>query len=70
MKPVKFATQIDGKVLKDLKKYSKTVDRSISSIVSDAVGEYLSRSNIRPAFRAAMDEVVADHAELLKRLAK
>ena len=70
MKAKKFATQIDEKVLKDLKSYVNATDRSISSVVSEAVAEYLHRSKLRPAFRSAMDEVIDDHQELLKRLAK
>lgn len=70
MKAIKFATQIDEKVLKDLKSYVNETDRSISSVVTDAVAEYLQRSMVRPAFRNAMDEVLEDHNELLQRLAK
>lgn len=70
MKVKKFATQIDEKVLKDLKSYVNETDRSISSVVTEAVAEYLQRSKVRPAFRNAMDEILDDHQELLKRLAK
>jgi predicted transcriptional regulator len=69
-KPTKFATQIDESVLKDLKAFAKQTDRSISGIVSDAVKEYITKAQVRPAFRSAMDEVLDDHAELLQRLAK
>ena len=70
MKAKKFATQIDEKVLKDLKTYAHETDRSISGVVTEAVAEYLQRSKLRPAFRNAMDEILNDHEELLKRLAK
>ena len=70
MKAKKFATQIDEKVLKELRSYAKATDRSISSVVTEAVEEYIHRAKIRPGFRAAMDEVLDDHQELLKRLAK
>jgi len=70
MKAKKFATQIDEKVLKDLKSYAAQTDRSISSVVTEAVAEYLQRSKVRPAFKSAMDEVLNDHEELLSRLAK
>ena len=70
MKAKKFATQIDEKVLKDLKSYVNETDRSISSVVTEAVAEYLHRSKLRPAFHSAMDEVLDAHQELLKRLAK
>jgi hypothetical protein len=69
-KNAKFATQMDEKVLKELKSYVSQNDRSISSVVSDAVAEYLHRAKIRPAFRKAMDDVLEEHSELLKRLAK
>ena len=70
MKAKKFATQIDEKVLKDLKAFVNQTERSISSVVSEAVAEYIHRARVRPAFQNAMDEVLNDHAELLKRLAK
>ena len=70
MKARKFATQIDEKALDELRSYAKTTGRSISSVVSEAVTEYLKRASVRPAFRDAMSEVMEDHAELLKRLAK
>ena len=70
MKLKKFATQIDEATLEDLRAYSKSTGRTISVVVSEAVGEYLKKSSVRPAFRNAMDEVLEDNAELLSRLAK
>jgi len=70
MKAKKFATQIDEKALEQLRAYSKSTGRSISSVVSEAVAEYLKRASVRPAFRDATSEVLEDHAELLDRLAK
>ena len=70
MKLKKFATQIDESALEDLRAYAKNTGRSISGVVNEAVEEYLKRASVRPAFRNAMDEVLDDHTELLKRLAK
>ena len=70
MKAKKFATQIDETVLKDLKAYVRDADRSISSVVTEAVADYLQRARVRPAFQKAMNEVIDEHAELLSRLAK
>ncbi len=70
MKAVKFATQLDAQVATDLRAYAAEADRSISGIVNEAVAEYLQRRRVRPAFRAALDEVLSDHEELLGRLAK
>ena len=69
-KAVKFASQIDENTLKELKSFVKETDRSISSVLTDAVQEYLARSRLRPAFRNAAQEVLTEHAELLRRLAK
>lgn len=62
MKLKKFATQIDETALEDLRTYAKSTGRSISGVVTEAVGEYLKRANVRPAFRSAMDEVLEEHA--------
>jgi hypothetical protein len=66
----KFATQIDEAALEDLRTYARRTGRSISGVVTEAVEEYLKRASVRPAFRSAMTEVLEDHAELLKRLAR
>lgn len=67
---VKFATQIEEKILKDLKKYVDSTEQSISSIVSIAIAEYIDRARLRPVFRNAMEEIFEEHSELLERLAK
>ena len=59
----KFLTEAGVKVKKE-------ADRSISSVITEAVAQYLQRSQVRPAFREAMEEVLDEHAELLDRLAK
>jgi hypothetical protein len=70
MKLKKFATQIDEAALEDLRAYARSTGRSISGVVTEAVEEYLKRASVRPAFLSAMTEVLEDHAELLKRLAR
>ena len=70
MKPTKFATQIDDKVLQDLKSYANESNQTISRIVTDAVADYLQKIRVRPAFQTAMDEILDEHSELLRRLAK
>jgi predicted transcriptional regulator len=70
MKPIKFASQVDAKVLRDLRAYAEQNDRSISSVVTEALAEYLAKAQIRPAFQTSMEEVLVEHSELLSRLAK
>ncbi|MGE0550175.1 MAG: ribbon-helix-helix domain-containing protein [Kofleriaceae bacterium] len=70
MKLVKFATQVDKKVLDELRAVAKETDKTISKLVTEALADYLQRVRIRPAFRRAMDEVLDEHDELLRRLAR
>ena len=70
MKPKKFATQLDEETLEELKAFAAKTDRKISSIVNEAVAEYLGKNQVRPAFQSAMEEVIHENSELLRRLAK
>ena len=69
-KSEKFASQLDAELLRALRQHADASGRSISALLDDAVREYLERAQVRPAFRAAMDEVLKDHDELLERLAR
>jgi hypothetical protein len=69
-KAEKFASQLDGELLRSQREHAEATGRSISALLDDAVREHLERAHVRPAFRSAMDEVLEDHDELLKRLAR
>jgi hypothetical protein len=69
-KQVKFASQIDARVLKELREFAKENDRTLSGVLSRAVEEFLQRARVRPAFRKASEDVLDEHDELLRRLAK
>lgn len=66
----KFSTKMNAAVLERLRNYAQSSDRSISQIVSEAVAEYLSRVEVRPSFRGAVEEVIRENEELLKALAR
>jgi hypothetical protein len=66
----KFATQIDEEVLAEVRATAKATGQSISKLVEDALVEHLRRVRVRPAFRQAMSDVLDEHDELLKRLAR
>ena len=70
MASVKFSSKMDSEVLRDLKAHAEQEGRTLSSVLSIAVAEYLERAALRPAFREAAAEVIDDHAELLERLAR
>lgn len=66
----KFSTKVNKQVLKKLRAYAKQSNQKISLVVSEALAEYLRRTQVRPAFRQAAREVIAENSELLKELAK
>ena len=70
MSQTKFSTLVDEKVLSQLKQYSEESGKSISWVVNQAVSEYLQRTRVRPEVRKAMNEVLRDHDDLFRRLAK
>lgn len=41
MKPVKFATQVDAKVLRELRALAKETDQSISKLVTEALAAHI-----------------------------
>jgi predicted transcriptional regulator len=67
---VKFSSKMDDQVLAALRDYAQSSDRTVSSVLTEAVSEYLQRVRVRPAFRAAAEEVLDTHGELLQRLAR
>lgn len=62
----KFSSKMDANVLDRLRAHAKREGRTLSSILTTAVEQYLRRVTLRPAFR----EVLEDHAEVLERLAR
>jgi hypothetical protein len=68
MKYAKFSTQVDTGILKALKQHSADSGKSISNLVTEALGEYLQRVRTRPVFLSAMREVANRHVDLLKKL--
>ena len=66
----KFSSKMSKKVLRDLRAYAEQSKIPISSVLDQAVADYLARIKVRPAFFVAAAEVMDEHDELLKRLAK
>lgn len=69
-KMVKFSSKLDEATLDALRAHAEESGRPISALLDEAVRDYLERAAVRPAFRAATEEVLDAHAELLERLAR
>lgn len=70
MAKVKFATKISKEILREVRAYAADSKLTISSIVDEALEAHLKTVRVRPAFRSAASQVLDQHAEVLKRLAK
>jgi len=66
----KFATQVDEEVLRQVRETARETGQTISRLVEDALVEHLRRIRVRPVVREAIDEVLEDHEETLRRLAR
>lgn len=66
----KFATQISQEVFKDLQAYVSESNRKISDVVDEAIEAHLKTVRVRPAFRSAAEQIVNQHSEALRHLAK
>lgn len=66
----KFSSQMDEKLLEELRSWAKENNTDISALITEAVADLLEKKNIRPAFRKAKDEIIAQFNEDLKELAK
>ena len=66
----KFSSKIGEKTLKNLRAYAAETERPISLIIDEAVSEYLDHVRVRSAFLDSASEVLDEHKDLLKRLAK
>jgi hypothetical protein len=67
---VKFSSKMDGETLEALRAHAREEGRTVAGVLSEAVQEYLDKNRVRPAFREAAEAVLAEHDELLRRLAK
>ena len=67
---VKFSSKMDLEVLEALRAHAREEGRTLAGLLTEAVRDYLAKARVRPAFRQAAEVVLADHDELLARLAK
>lgn len=66
----KFSSKMDREVLEALRAHAREDGRTLAGLLTEAVRDYLAKTRVRPAFREAAEAVLAEHDELLGRLAK
>jgi len=67
---VKFSSKMEREALEALRAHAAEEGRTLAGLLTEAVRDYLAKKRVRPAFREAAEAVVAEHDELLARLAK
>jgi hypothetical protein len=70
MGKTKFATKVSEEALEELRSYARESNRPISDVVDEAIKAHLRMVRVRPVFRSAVDQVIEQHAQALKRPAK
>ena len=70
MEMEKFSSQMDSELLEKLREYCASSGRKISDVLTEALENHLSMVLVRPVFRNAVEKVLDEDADLLKRLAK
>jgi hypothetical protein len=66
----KFSSQMDERVLKQLKNLSDESNEEISVLLTEAVVDLINKKSLRPAYRKAADEVFEQFDEALTELSK
>lgn len=66
----KFSSVMSKKLLRELRTHAAESKKAISTLLDEAVSEYLNRVRVRSIFMSSADSVLDRHSELLKRLAK
>lgn len=66
----KFSSQMDEKILTQLKDLSVETHLDISTLLSEAVVDLIHKKGLRPAYRLAADEVFEQFNDALTELAK
>jgi hypothetical protein len=65
---VKFSSKLSAEALAGLRAYAEAHDRPVAHVLDEAVGQYLARARVRPAFVAAVEAMLDEHNEILGRL--
>ncbi len=70
MHSIKISSKVEESTWKDLKFLAAEQNRNISSVLTEAIEEYIQRKRIRPVVLAHLDNSMEQNEELGKLLAK
>jgi len=70
MHSIKISSKVEESTWKDLKFLAAEQNRNISSVLTEAIEEYIQRKRIRPVVLAHLDNSMEQNEELGRLLAK
>ena len=70
MHSIKISSKVEESAWKDLKFLAAEQNRNISSVLTEAIEEYIQRKRIRPVVLAHLDKSMEQNEELGRLLAK
>ena len=70
MRSIKISSKVDEVVWKDLKSLAQEQHQNISSLLTEAIREYVQRKRIRPAVLSLLEVSMEQSEELGKSLTK
>lgn len=66
----KFSSKMDEKTLNELREFAQQENRDISSLLTEAVKEFLNKKRIKPIFQEMADEAFEEFDDALEELSK
>ena len=66
----KFSSKMDEETLNNLREFAHQENRDISSLLTEAVKEFLNKKRIKPIFQEMADEAFEEFDEALVELSK
>ncbi len=70
MTTIKISSKVEEETWNDLKAFAQESHQSISGLLTEAIQDYLQRRRVRPDVLAHLDDSIAEHEELGRRLAQ
>ena len=70
MPAVKISSKVEESVWQDLKNLAEESHQSISGLLTEAIEEYVRRRRVRPDVLRHLEDSMAEHEELGRRLAE
>lgn len=67
---LKFSSQVDAEVWKQLKAFAAESNRTVSGVLTEALRQYLRRQRVRPQVSEHLEESIRRNAELGRLLAE